>query len=453
MTAKQLTFLLIFSLVLGCGIRKKENHIEVAKAIQMIQLDPTHSHAAAAQNDQLDCLDSTVFIYAPDTNAIEPYLRQIKVFNSRQENPTNWNEQIYFGNDYLEKMVADKKGNVVVLAGNNRLKIDYMEHSIKAGMNVFSDKPMVIDQAGFERLKNCYQLANQKGLLLFDMMTERYSLINRVQLALMKDSMLFGRLTKGTKAHPAIFESSVHHFYRGGKGSRPAWYFDVLQQGEGVVDVTTHLIDLAFWKTFPQQAIDYHKDIKVLDANHKAVRITKSEFSAATSLPEIPLSLASYIKDSMLSIFASGDISFNVKGVYAAVNVEWRAATPKGGNDIRNAYAEGDKSIVFIEQEFGRSKPRLCIQKRNNVSDKNFKEQLDKSFALLQKDFPGISWSAEGKLIQINMPAELEVKRDITFKVFTDYLLHHSLPKWEIPNTLAKYFITTTALEMAKAKD
>ena len=135
------------------------------------------------------------------------------------------------------------------------------------------------------------------------------------------------------------------------------------------------------------------------------------------------------------------------------MNVEWRPSTPKGGNDIRTAYAEGDKSIVFIDQAFGRNKPRLCIEKRNNISDKNFKEQLDKSFTLLQKDFPGISWSQEGKFVQVNLPAELELKRDITFKVFSDYLLNHSLPKWEVPNTIAKYFITTTALEMAKAKD
>ena len=57
------------------------------------------------------------------------------------------------------------------------------------------------------------------------------------------------------------------------------------------------------------------------------------------------------------------------------------------------------------------------------------------------------------KFVQVNIPAELELKRDITFKVFSDYLLNHSLPKWEVPNTIAKYFITTTALEMAKAKD
>ena len=453
MTARQITLLFTFSLLYACGLKKNGNRIEKAKPIRMIQLDPTHSHAAAAQNDRLDFLDSNIYVYTPDKNAIEPYLNQIKSSNSRQQDPTNWNEQVYAGADYLEKMVADNKGNVVVLSGNNRLKIDYIESSINAGMNVFADKPIVINKAGFERLKKSYELADQKGVLLFDMMTERYSLINRVQRALMQDSMLFGKQTKGSKNHPAILESSVHHFYRGGKGTRPAWYFDVLQQGEGVVDVTTHLIDLAFWKLFPEQAIDYTKDIKVLAADHSSVKISNAEFSAATSLPVIPLSLSPYVKDSVLSVSANGKILFTVKDVYTEVNVEWRPATPKGGNDIRTAYAEGDKSIVFIDQAFGRNKPRLCIEKRNNISDKNFKEQLDKSFTFLQKDFPGISWSQEGKFVQVNLPAELELKRDITFKVFSDYLLNHSLPKWEVPNTIAKYFITTTALEMAKAKD
>jgi len=116
MTARQIILLFTFSLLYACGLKKNSNRIEKAKAIQMIQLDPTHSHAAAAQNDQLDFLDSTVFVYTPDKNAIEPYLNQIKSMNSRAQDPTNWNEEVYAGPDYLEKMVTDKKGNVVVLS-------------------------------------------------------------------------------------------------------------------------------------------------------------------------------------------------------------------------------------------------------------------------------------------------------------------------------------------------
>jgi len=341
----------------------------------------------------------------------------------------------------------------VVLAGNNRLKIDYIEQSVNAGMNVFSDKPMVINQAGFRRLEKVYQLAQDKGLLMFDMMTERYSLINRVQRSLMQDTLLFGKLLPGTADHPSVMESSVHHFYRGGKGTRPAWYFDVLQQGEGIVDVTTHLIDLTFWKMFPDKVIDYQKDIKVLTANRSSVVLTGAEFSAATSLSAIPSSLTQYMKDSTLEVYANGSITYLLNGVYTEVKVQWRPATPPDGNDLRNAFAGGTRSKLLIMQEYGQKQPFLCIQKAGKISGHEFRIQLEKSISRLQTEYPGISFAEKSNMFQIVIPSELENANDPTFKVFINYLENKDMPKWEVPNTLAKYYITTTALEMAKGKN
>ena len=434
------------------GCVNNPNIRQKAAEFTMIQLDPTHGHAAAAQSEQFSNLDPTVYVYAPDKNAVEPYLQQINSFNSRKDNPTKWVEIPYYGQDYLEKMASQKKGNVVVLAGNNRIKIDYIEKSIQSGMNVFSDKPIVINKEGFDRLKKVYELATEKGLVLFDMMTERYSLINRVQKSLMQDSLLFGHLLPGTPDHPSVMESSVHHFYRGGKGTRPAWYFDVQQQGEGIVDVTTHLIDLSFWKSFPEQSIDFNMDVSVLSAIHSPVIITKSAFIAATSLPGIPSSLNKYMKDSVLEVFANGSITYRVKGIYTRVNVEWRPATPPGGNDLRNAYAEGTKSTVIISQESGQASPKLCVQKDKKISDQQFKTVLQIAIARLQNEYPGISSAGEGNIVQINLPSGLRNSHDPTFKVFLGFLKNKDLPKWEVPNTLAKYYITTTALEMATQK-
>jgi len=421
--------------------------------IRIIQLDPTHGHAAAAQSDQIDRIDTNVYVYAPVKEDVTPYFQQINALNTRKIHPTRWHEVSYFGKDYLEKMAAEKKGNVVVLAGNNRLKIDYIEQSVNAGMNVFSDKPMVINQAGFRRLEKVYQLAQDKGLLMFDMMTERYSLINRVQRSLMQDTLLFGKLLPGTADHPSVMESSVHHFYRGGKGTRPAWYFDVLQQGEGIVDVTTHLIDLTFWKMFPDKVIDYQKDIKVLTANRSSVVLTGAEFSAATSLSAIPSSLTQYMKDSTLEVYANGSITYLLNGVYTEVKVQWRPATPPDGNDLRNAFAGGTRSKLLIMQEYGQKQPFLCIQKAGKISGHEFRIQLEKSISRLQTEYPGISFAEKSNMFQIVIPSELENANDPTFKVFINYLENKDMPKWEVPNTLAKYYITTTALEMAKGKN
>jgi predicted dehydrogenase len=418
--------------------------------VKIIQLDPTHSHAAAVQNEPIRQIDTNVFVYCPEKSELSEYFLQINSFNTRKNNPTRWNEVVYSGKDFLEKMVREKKGNVVVLAGNNRIKIDYIEQSINAGMNVFSDKPMVIEIAGFERLKNAYEKAGQKGVLMFDMMTERYNLINVIQRSLMQDTLFFGKIQKGTRENPAIMESSVHHYYRGGRGTRPYWFFDVLQQGEGIVDVTTHLIDLTFWKSFPDEIINYKTDVKVLAAKHWPVNITKSEFCTATSMKEIPGSLKQYLRDSVLEVFANGSVSYQMKGVYAGVKVEWRAATPTDGNDLRSAYARGTKATIIISQKYGQKRPKLYLKKAEKMSEKNFQYEMELAIARLQTVYPVISMPGEDGSAEIVINPDLGSSNDPTFRVFLDYLVTRKMPEWEIPNTLAKYYITTTALEMAK---
>ena len=53
---------------------------------------------------------------------------------------------------------------------------------------------------------------------------------------------------------------SVHHLMKvvdGRPNIRPAWFFDTDEQGEGLNDIGTHLVDLVQWTLFPDQAIDY----------------------------------------------------------------------------------------------------------------------------------------------------------------------------------------------------
>ena len=59
---------------------------------------------------------------------------------------------------------------------------------------------------------------------------------------------------------------SVHYLLKMVAGAplrRPAWFFDVGQQGEGLSDVGTHLVDLVPWVLFPDQAIDYRAAIQM----------------------------------------------------------------------------------------------------------------------------------------------------------------------------------------------
>ena len=178
---------------------------------------------------------------------MEQYLKSVESYNEREKGATAWKNKVYIGEDYLEKMLSDKKGEVVVLAGDNQKKTKYILESVKAGYHVLSDKPMAICEEDFELLRQAYEIAGSKGLVIYELMTERYDILNIVEKKIMEDTSVFGTLVKGTKQKPAIDLESVHHFYKKVSGKpliRPAWYYDVKRQGEGLADVTTHLIDL-----------------------------------------------------------------------------------------------------------------------------------------------------------------------------------------------------------------
>lgn len=103
-------------------------------------------------------------------------------------------------------MKRDKIGDVVVLAGNNKKKTDYIYQSIDASLHVLSDKPMAINKEGFEELRRAFELAEDKGVLLYDIMTERYNIFSILQKELVQSPMVFGALQKGSLEEPAILK-------------------------------------------------------------------------------------------------------------------------------------------------------------------------------------------------------------------------------------------------------
>ena len=149
--------------------------------VQLVTLDPGHFHAALVQKTLYDDVDSTVHVYAPEGNDLNWHLDRIKAYNTRSDDPTDWNEQVYTGEDFFEKMIAEKKGNVVVLSGNNKKKTEYILTSLQNQFNVLADKPMVIDSKGFEQLKQAFEIAAKNKLLLYDIMTERFEITTMLQ--------------------------------------------------------------------------------------------------------------------------------------------------------------------------------------------------------------------------------------------------------------------------------
>ena len=427
--------------------------------VKLMTLDPGHFHAALVQKSMYDQVDPTVYVYAPEGTDVQDHLKRIEGYNTRAENPTSWVEKVYAADDYLEKMIADKPGNVMVVSGNNAKKIAYIKAAADAGINIFADKPMAINAADFAVLEEAFKAAEANGVLLYDIMTERHEITTIIQRELSKIPEVFGVLKEGTAEEPAITKESVHHFFKYVSGNpikRPDWFFDTEQQGEGIVDVTTHLVDLVQWEAFPEQALQ-KSDVEVLDAKRWPTELSLEQFEKVTQLNEFPEFLKKDVVDEKLNVFANGEFTYKLKGKYAKVSVTWNYEAPEGTGDTHYSIMRGSLCNVIIKQgEEENYKPTVYIRATIDEGLETFEGGLQKAVDQdIATMYPGLKLvKLEDKLWTVNIPEKYKVGHEAHFGQVTGkylrYLKWGKLPEWEVPNMITKYYTTTRALEMAK---
>ena len=428
---------------------------------ELIVLNPGHYHAALVQKTMYDQIDPNVHVYAPEGPELHEYLLRIEGFNNRTDDPTDWLELTYIGSDYLEMMVAEKPGNVVVLSGNNQKKTEYIRAAIDAGLNVYSDKPMCIDANGFAVLEEAFAAAREKGLLLYDIMTERYNRLCILQKLLVCNPDVFGELQKGSPEEPAVVKESVHHFFKYVSGKavrRPTWYFDMVQQGEGIVDVTTHLIDLVTWTCFPEQVIDYHNDVEVVAARHEPTLISRQQYEKVTGATDFPAFLQDQLNDDgVLPCYSNGEIVYAMNGVHVKIAVAWKFQAPPETGDTHYSLVRGSRAHVIIRQGQEQNyRPQLYVEPAPGADREQVRVALEAAVAKFQDEYPGLSLQAYPQGWHVVFPAELLIGHEAHFRMVTekylDYLAEGRLPAWEVAFMTSKYFITTQALEIARRK-
>jgi len=461
---RKMTFLfsLIFVIIVtaGCKNNNKKEAKETSALVHLITLAPGHFHAALLQKSMYSEVDSTVYVFAPEGPELKSHLALINEYNTRKEKPTSWNEKVYTGPDYLEQMVQSKPGNMVVIAGNNQLKTDYIKESVEAGLHVLADKPMAISKAGFDELKEAFATAEKKKVLLYDIMTERYEITNILQkeFSLLPD--VFGKLQKGTVENPAVISESVHYFLKDVSGTsliRPDWYFDVNQEGEGIVDVTTHMIDLIQWQCFPEVVLDYKKDIKMLTAKHWPTVLAPSEFFQVTKKDTYPDFLSSVVKDSLLTVYANGEMNYTIKDIHAKVSVVWSFKAPEGVGDTYYSVLRGTKANLIIRQgKEQQYKPSLYIEPVDKTNQNDWNEAVQAGLNNMLKKYLDIQCKKAGNGWQIIIPDKYKIGHEQHFaeviRKYIQYIKEGKMPEWETAGMLAKYYTTTEALEKATNK-
>ena len=105
-------FSLMILFMFSQGCINSNNKVSERKSdssfVRIITLAPGHFHAGLLQKSMYDGVDSTVHVFAPEGQEVKSYLALVREYNNRKENPTSWNENVYTGPDYLEKMLLTK---------------------------------------------------------------------------------------------------------------------------------------------------------------------------------------------------------------------------------------------------------------------------------------------------------------------------------------------------------
>ncbi len=439
-------------------IEKKPMFTGAKGEVKIMTLDPGHFHAALVQKNMYEQVDPTAYVYAPEGPDVQGHLALIDGYNTREEDPTSWIEKVYTGSDFLEKMLAEKPGNVMVTAGNNAKKTEYILKTVQAGINVLADKPMVISPEEFPKLEEAFKVAAEKGVLLYDIMTERYEITTILQRELAQIPEVFGTLQNGTEAEPAITKESVHHFFKYVSGNplkRPSWFFDTNQQGEGIVDVTTHLVDLIQWEAFPEVVLD-KTDVQIVSAKRWTTDLTHAMFTKVTQLENYPEFLQNNVENDVLKVYSNGEFNYTLKGVHAKVSVIWNFEAPEGTGDTHYSIMRGTRCNLIIKQGAEENyKPQLYIEAGEDFDIQEFVGYLYNAVQGLTSKYAGIKLEKlNNKTWKLNIPEEFKVGHEAHFGQVTQNYLHFlvdgKLPEWEVPNMIVKYYTTTEALKAAR---
>ena len=418
----------------------------------IVILNPGHFHAALALRERHPLIDDDVHVFTEDGPDVDHFLRLVQAFNDRPVEPTRWTLYVYRGADYLERLLAQRPGEVVIIAGRNNEKLPLIHFLHAQGFHVLGDKPWLIESGQIGMLRE----VTASAPLAMDIMTERHEIANRVQQALARQPAVFGDLrTDGDQ--PAIAIRSVHHLYKRVNNRplrRPAWYFDPVAQGEGITDVTTHLVDQVQWTIGNGVRFDFDSHVGRLSARQWSTVISRDIFSRITGLEDFPAAFHDHVVDGALHYLCNAALSYRLRGIPVEIETLWGLEEPAGSGDLHRAIMRGSKAELIVDQ--GPETGFLTTLIVNPVeAGQAFSAALTDTVAGMQTEFPGLGIEPAGAEFRITIPKSLRTTHEQHFAaVLQTFLTYLDDGKW--PDNLAsdletKYTLLAQALELSHA--
>ena len=421
--------------------------------------DPGHFHAALTLRVRNPRLAQEVHVYAPPGPDLQAFLALVQAFNTRQIDPTNWQVRVHEGPDALERLIAEQRGQAVVLAGRSDRKLETLARLHSAGFAVLADKPWITDVTALPFLDK----VTASAPLALDIITARHEVLAGLGRKLARIPEIFGAFVVDDSAGPAIELGFIHHLHKLVNGSpllRPAWYFDVGVQGDGVVDIPSHLVDQVQWQLEDAQPFDYTRDVTLHTARRWATAVPRTVFTEITGQEAFPPSVreaitGDTIAGETLHLPCNTEIDFSLRGVTARLRSEWFLREPPGSGDWHNVTLRGSRALLRVVQgpETGH-RAELRVQPHAGGGSL---AALREWVASEQADLPGLTLSpvpeSDGTLLRLHVPEALRTGHETHFaEVLDQFLDHLDSGTWSATKAAAlrmRYTLLARARELA----
>jgi predicted dehydrogenase len=235
---------------------------------------------------------------------------------------------------------------------------------------------------------------------------------------------------------------------------RPWWFFDVVEYGEGLADVGTHVVDLVQWTLLPDQVFDYRKEIQVLEGRRWPLTLTREQFQAVTRESDFPAPLAAQLRDGKLDTYCNNSVHYTLRGIHVKMDILWNWEAPKGAGDVYEAAFRGTRSSAEVRQGPGENfVPELYIVPESEMRADVF-AALEKRVAELQSRWPGLGVEKRDREARLVIPERFRVGHEAHFAEVARHFFAYvkdpkSMPAWERSYMLAKYYVSTRGVELA----
>ena len=383
-------------------------------------LEPGHFHAALTLRVRNPRVDPAVHLYATPGPERDAFVSLVRSFNSRAQDPTAWELVVHESDDPERALVDERRGTAVILAGRNRPKLGMIARLHAAGLHVLADKPWLTDSAALPDLEQ----VTAAWPIAMDIMTSRHDTLARLTRLAATSEELFGGF-EGCFEEPAIDLRSTHHLLKmvnGAPLTRPAWYYDTRTQGNGLVDIQSHMTDQSQWLVGDEPGLEPGGTVELDGARLWSTPVPLDLFRASTGLDDFPDPLAARVTDRVLDLACNGEIRYRLGGVSIRQRAEWRQREPEGGGDAYGATVRGTRATIVSRRgpETG-FRPELHIAPRD--AGRGFDARLDEALSGWKRELPGLSHRPSSLGREIVVPDELHTPHEAQFAmILGDFL-------------------------------